>query len=128
MEIAKYYNLIRWALLLILSVAFMYFGVIKLMGGKAVAELVSWGFPAWSAYAIGGIQVFAALGLFYHSTVRLGIFLMTVIAIGAILTLAGKHLFYPDIFYPILLLLCLFGTMYLKAKRPEEEEGRWGLI
>lgn len=98
------------------------------MGGKAVAELVSWGFPAWSAYAIGGIQVFAAFGLFHRSTVKLGIFLMTVIAIGAILTLAGKHLFIPDMLYPIGLLLCLFGTMYLKSQRSEEEEGRWGLI
>jgi len=29
---------------------------------------------------------------------------------------------------PIAFLLGLFGLMYLKAKRPEEEEGRWGLL
>jgi hypothetical protein len=123
----KYQKYIRWGLLGALTAGLLYQAVIKL-SGKEVALLVSWGFPAWSVYLIGGLQLLGALGLFYRSTVKISLFFLTTIVIGAILTLAGKHLFYPDLFYPIAFLLGLFGLMYLKAKRPDDEEGRWGLL
>lgn len=123
----KYHKFIRWGLLGALTAGFLYAGIIKLLG-KDNALFVSWGFPAWSTYVIGALQCFGALALFYRPVVKLGMFFLTVIMIGATLTLAGKHLFYPDIFAPIAFLLGLFGMMYLKAKRPEDEEGRWGLL
>lgn len=123
----KYHKYIRWGLLGALTAGFLYAGIIKLLG-KDNALFVSWGFPAWSTYVIGGLQCFGALALFYRPVVKLGMFFLTVIMIGATLTLAGKHLFYPDIFAPIAFLLGLFGMMYLKAKRPDDEEGRWGLL
>lgn len=123
----KYHKYIRWGLLGALTAGFLYAGVIKLIG-KDNALFVSWGFPVWFTYVVGALQCFGALALFYRPTVKTGMFFLTVIIIGAILTLAGKHMFYPDILAPIAFLLGLFGLMYLKAKRPEEEEGRWGLL
>ncbi len=124
----KYYHIIRRVLLGLLIVGFLYAGVMKLLGNDTKMFL-TWGFPVWSVYAIGGLQCFAALSLCYRPLVKMGMFFLTTIMIGAILTLAGKHLFFPDLLAPLAFLLGLFGLMYLKAKRPEEEEeGRWGLI
>ena len=127
MDISKYHKVIRWVILSALTAGFLYEGVIKLLGMET-AQFVAWGFPAWSVYVIGGIECFGALGLFYRPLVKLSLFLLTALIIGAVLTLAGKHLFFPRMIAPILFMLGLFGLMYLKAKRPEEEEGRWGLL
>ena len=122
----KYYTYIRWGLLAVISLGFLYEGAMKVFG-QSTAEFVAWGFPAWSVYVVGGFQLLGAFGLFHHKTVSLALFIISVILIVAILTLAGKHLFFPRMIYPILYLLGIFGLMYLKAKRTEEEP-RWGLL
>ncbi len=122
----KKYTYIRWAILGAISLGFLFEGGMKVFG-QTTAEFVAWGFPAWSVYVVGGFQLFAAFGLFHHKTVKLSLFILTVITLVAILTLAGKHLFFPRLIYPVLYLLGIFGLMYLKAKRGEEE-ARWGLI
>jgi uncharacterized membrane protein YphA (DoxX/SURF4 family) len=122
----EYHDTIRRVLLFILAFGFLYSGIMKLIG-KETAEFVAWGFPAWFVYVIGTMQVFGACGFFYTPTVRMSLFFLTVIMICAILTLAGKHQFLPDLILPICYLLGLFALMYLKTKQGEEGN-RWGLL
>lgn len=123
----KHYDKIRWAILGALAVGFLFEGIRKLFGKENI-EFISWGFPVWFTYVVGTLQTVCALGLMYRPIVKMSLFFLTVITIGAILTLAGKHIFFPDILAPIAFLLGIFGLMYLKAKRNEDDEGRWGLI
>jgi hypothetical protein len=130
----KWYAYIRWGILGALTIGLLYEIVTKFIGTQT-PELVSWGFPAWSVYVIAGAQLFGALGLYYHKTVRLALTVLTVTTIGAILTVAGKHASFATVteyslrlLWPSLYLLGTFALMYLKAKRKDDEEDRWGLI
>ncbi len=115
----------RWVLLGVVTLTFLGYGAMILMG-KMTVQFLAWGFPAWSVYGIGGIEVLSAGGLHWKKMRGWSMFILTVMSIGAILTLVGHHTKWikdPVVspIPPILLLLCLFGVMYLNGKKAESE-------
>lgn len=117
--------ILRWALLGLVTATFLGYGVIILMG-KMTNHFLAWGFPAWTVYGIGGIEVLAACGLHWNKMKGWSMVLLTILSIGAILTLVGHHAkWIKDLVVspipPILLLLCLFSVMYLNGKKADSE-------
>lgn len=121
------YKIIRWVLLALMTVLFLAVGVLCLMGKMTTMFTHDWGYPAWSAYGIGALEILSALGLYHHKTVGMSLFLLMVISICSILTLAGHHEWqHAEPLIPVFSLLSVWGLMYLRNKR--EGDARWGLL
>ncbi len=117
--------ILRWVLLGLVTAIFLGYGVMILMG-KMTNHFLAWGFSAWIVYVIGGIEVLAAAGLHWNKIKGISMFFLTIMSMGAILTLVGHHAKWikdPVVspIPPILLLLCLFGIMYLNGKKADSE-------
>ena len=120
-------KIVRWVLLALVSVIFLAAGIMCVMG-KLAPNFHDWGYPAWSPLVIGAIEIFAALGLYYHKTAGLALMMLMVICLCSILTLAGHHDWkHAEPLIPAFSLLAVWGLMYLKNKR-EDEDPRWGLL
>ncbi len=117
--------ILRYILLGLVTATFLGYGVMILMG-KMTNHFLAWGFPSWSVYGIGGIEVLSAGGLHWKKMKGWSMVILTVMSMGAILTLVGHHAKWikdPVVspIPPILLLLCLFGIMYLNGKKADSE-------
>ena len=117
--------ILRWVILGLVTATFLGYGVMILMG-KMTNHFLAWGFPAWSVYGVGGIELLAAAGLHWNKMKGWSMVILTIMSMVAILTLVGHHAKWikdPVVspIAPILLLLCLFGLMYLNGKKTASE-------
>lgn len=61
---AKTKNIIAWVLSGFLALAFISAGAVKLMGAESqVLAFQSWGYPSWSMYPIGIVEILLALAI-----------------------------------------------------------------
>ena len=77
-------------------------------------------------YAIGGFEVLGACGLYWKKAKAWSMLILIVISMGAILTLVGHHVKWlkDPLLSPmpaLVILLSLFGIMYLNAKQRKSE-------
>ena len=120
-------KIIRWVLLALMTALFLTAGVLCLMGKLNTMFAHDWGYPTGANNAVGALEIFCAFGLYHHKTAGMALFLLMVISIASILTLAGHHLWqHFEPLLPIFSLLSVWGLMYLRNKR--EDEARWGLL
>ncbi len=117
--------ILRWVLLGLVTATFLGYGVMILMG-KMTNHFLAWGFPGWSVYGVGALELLAAGGLYWNKVKGLCMVMLTIMSMGAILTLVGHHAKWikdPVVspIPPILLLLCLFCIMYLNGKKADSE-------
>jgi putative oxidoreductase len=71
----------------LLSVAFVSSGLPKLMNEEVAAiEFAVWGFPHWSLYVVGGIELLGALAILHRRTQRWGLVLLAAVICGGIAT------------------------------------------
>jgi putative oxidoreductase len=71
----------------LLSVAFVSSGLPKLMNEEVAAvEFAVWGFPHWSLYVVGGIELLGALAILYRGTLRWGVLLLAAVICGGVVT------------------------------------------
>jgi len=105
-----------WALTILLALAFLGAGGMKLSGAEEMAaNFATWGLPAWSMYAIGALEVLAAITLLIPRIAPVGAFLLMSTMIGAALThiLTGT----PEGIPPnVVLFLMASGVMYLRRE------------
>lgn len=72
---------------LLLSVAFVSSALPKLMNEEVAAiEFAVWGFPHWSLYVVGGIELLGALAILNRRTLRWGLVLLAAVTCGGIAT------------------------------------------
>jgi hypothetical protein len=78
-------ELITWILAGILVLAYIGAGSSKLIGAEAqIKNLQSWGYPLWSLYPIGLIEIALAVGLLiprFRKITIYGIFIWTIVAV-----------------------------------------------
>ena len=77
--------ILSWVLIVPVALLFGLAGLPKL-GGAAGEMFMNWGYPAWFALVIGALESVGAVGLLLPKTMRWGVYLMTVIMIGAAIT------------------------------------------
>ena len=123
----KVFTITRRSILILVVLAFLAGGVLELMG-KLKTEFMLW--PPWSLYIIATIELLGACGLFYSKTARLAMMLLTVTTVLSVLTHIGHHAWFKlptGLLSTGIILLALFGLMYLQAKR-SDPDSRWGFF
>jgi putative oxidoreductase len=119
MKLSKVRNIIGWALVVLLALAYLAAAAGKLTGA-ATQMFAHWGYPAWFAKLIGVLELAGAIGLLIPKTMRYAVLGLIVIMIGAAYThLAnqeGLQILRPTIF---LTLLCTVWWL----RRPHNQRG-----
>ena len=76
-----------WIVTIILAVAFLLFGILKLIGAEPLAgEFTKWGYPAWFRLLIGVAEIGGAVLLLLPRTVALSAAGLCVLMVGAVFT------------------------------------------
>ena len=84
---------LAWALRVLLALAFLAAGGAKVAGNPGMRQnLVDMGYPAWSGYLIGSLEVLGAVALLLPRFVRPAALGLLVIMLGAV----GSHVFLSD--------------------------------
>lgn len=113
-------RVLRMTLLTFVTVAFFATGAFKLFGTSFEKELfLQWGYPLWFMYVVGVVEVLGAVLLHVKRLSQYAALGLVAVALGAIST----HVAHGEGFVaPIpatLLLLSLFGVLYLGRGRSE---------
>ena len=109
-----------WILTILLGVAFGLIGLTK-MGGMAGDMFVDWGYPAWFALVVGAVEAIGGILLVIPRTLRFGVFLLTVVMVGA----AATHLLNSEaiqILRPAAFGCALWLALWLRKVEPPVEE------
>ncbi len=76
-----------WIVTIVLAVAFLLFGTLKLIGAEPLAgEFTKWGYPVWFRLLIGVAEVGGAVLLLLPRTVALSAAGLGVLMVGAVFT------------------------------------------
>ena len=95
---------LRQGLVAILAAMFLISGLTKFLGSAALLETFArWGYPAWFAYLIGGVELFAGTLLLVPHLRVFGAFILTLEMFGAFLT----HLTHGEAFLAFLPLVVM---------------------
>ena len=106
-----------WALKILLAVAFIGFGAMKLVGvPMLVQEFETIGLGQWFRLLTGLIEIGAAVLLLVPSTARFGALAMLCVSIGALLTQAA--ILHGDIIHTIVLIAAT-GFLAWMTWRPQ---------
>ncbi|MEM1348979.1 MAG: DoxX family protein [Myxococcota bacterium] len=105
-----------WALTILLALAFLGAGGMKLSGAEEmVKNFATWGLPIWAMYAIGVLEVLAALTLLVPKAAPVGAFLLMSTMIGAAITHAVTGT--PEGIPPNVVLFAMAaGVLYLRRE------------
>jgi uncharacterized membrane protein len=91
-------NAVRSLIILFLSVGFLGIGMLKLVSLPAIVEHFNiWGFPNWSLYLIGVIELSFALMVFYKPWRRIAAIAIVAFMLGV----TGFHIYHTDLSYLI---------------------------
>jgi uncharacterized membrane protein len=101
-------NIIGWILTVILALAFLMDGGVKLSGqAEMVQNFEKWGLPLTSMYLIGTAEIVGAIGMLIPKTRFLAVLGLMGLMLGAI----GTHILNNEQFIPPLVLLILLGAL-----------------
>lgn len=78
-------TIVGWVLAVLLAAAYAVSAIAKLTGA-ATEMFAGWGYPAWFATLIGGIELVGAAGLLIPKTRRWAVLGLTVVMLGAAYT------------------------------------------
>lgn len=116
--------IISWVLVVLTAFLFGLTALAKL-GGMAGQMFLGWGYPAWFAYVIGALEGVGAVALLIPRTMRWGVYLLTIIMIGAAIThlVNGEGL---AVLRPALFAGGMWLALYLRSstRRAMNEEDR----
>lgn len=113
---SKFWIVLRWTLIVLVTVAFLALGVMKLMG-KMSSDFHAWGYPSWFVYVVGVGEILGAVGLYLKKTAGWSLMILGIISAAAALTHIGHHEGLVAPLPAIGLLLCVIGVGYLNAKQ-----------
>ena len=110
-------NTVSLVLTVILSLGFLYFGVIKLIGPELVLEnFKRWGLPDMARYGIGGLEVAGAIGLWIPALRRLAALGLMGLMAGAIYTHLSNGEGFVAASQAILMFLLAGALFFLRKK------------
>jgi len=105
---------IRNLLILVLSSGFLGIGMLKLVEFPAIASIFfDWGFPLWSRYIIGVIEIIIAIGVFYQPTRLKASFGILILMLGATIV----HIYFKEterLLPPVLIILGALSLIFLQ--------------
>ncbi|SMG48010.1 DoxX-like family protein [Marivirga sericea] len=105
---SKTKNIIGWILAVVLALAFVMAGGVKLSGqAEMIQNFEKWGLPIRAMYLIGGAEILGAIGILIPKTRFLAVLGLLGLMLGAI----GTHLLNGEAFIPPLVLLILLGAL-----------------
>lgn len=110
-------SILSWVVAVPVALLFGLTGLAKL-GGAAGQMFIDWGYPAWFAYVIGAVEAFGALLLLIPQTMRGGVYLLTVVMVGAALT----HIINAEglaVLRPTIFAAAMWGALYLRSSAGE---------
>ncbi len=105
-------TIVGWVLAILLAAAYAMSAIGKLTGA-ATEMFAGWGYPAWFATLIGGIELVGAAGLLIPKTRRWAVLGLTVVMLGA----AYTHLSNNEavqVSRPLIFLVALWVTWWLR--------------
>lgn len=116
-HMTKHQRMTYWILLVLVTIAFLGAGTMKLISNPMeVGMFANWGYPLWFMYFTGVCEVAGAIGLHVKKVARIAAICLILLLCGAV----GTHVFHGEgLIKPIpatVLMLFLFGILYLKAK------------
>jgi len=113
--ISKGQNIAAWVISVLLGVAFVMSGGMKLSGApEMVANFQRWGYPGFFIYVTGAIELVSALLLFMPRTAAYGAALLIPTMVGAVLT----HLTHDEMSHaPVPLVLGALAAVVLFLRR-----------
>lgn len=97
----------------IVTLAFLFFGGIKMMSpDQVVQNFLTWGYPAGFHYVVGTLEILAAIGLLLVPFARMAALFLAVMMIGAL----GTHVMHPPLIAGVqsLVLLILCITLFVR--------------
>lgn len=112
--VLRLFSALKYLLLLVICGGFLGIGMQELVGVPWIVEQFEyWGFPIWTMYVIGFIQVAAAILTFYQPTRVLGCLILLVNMLGAVVT----HIYaqqYDRLSPPIVLALLIISLIFIE--------------
>jgi len=86
-------NYTKWSayavllVMLVTSAGFAASGLSKLAAAEVPSiEFAIWGYPAWSLYVVGAMEVLGAAAIWHRRTLRMGLVLLGLVVVAATLT------------------------------------------
>jgi uncharacterized membrane protein YphA (DoxX/SURF4 family) len=117
---------VGWVLAVLLAVAFLISGSMKLRGDEQMAEhFRNWGYPDWFMTVVGAAEVAGAALLLISRFSRFAVFGLAVIMVGAVIT----HITHQETAQavPALVLLFLLGIAAV-VRWPRTLRQRWRAV
>jgi putative oxidoreductase len=105
-----------WTVSILLAALFFFAGGLKLLASDETAPMfIQFGFPAWFGTFIGVCEVLGAVGLLVPHLATLAAAGLSVIMVGAFLTMATHHQL-PQSLMPLLVLALLLAVARARFK------------
>lgn len=105
---------IKNLLILILSAGFLGIGMLKIVDFQAISNyFLNWGFPLWTKYIVGVIEIVIAIGIFYQPTRVKASICSVILMFGALLI----HIYFKEIdmlLPPILITLGAISLIFIE--------------
>lgn len=84
---AKTKNIIIWIIIAFVTFVFSFVGVSKLLGtASQIEKLNGWGFPLWTRFPIGIVELLLGIGLLFQKIRKLTIYLILLWGVFAVIT------------------------------------------
>ncbi len=109
---------LAWLLLGVLAFFYGMAAVAKLTGQMDHAFTEWWGYPAWLATVIGGVELLGAIGLLVPKATRWAVYGLSLVMLGAIYThvAAGEGM---QVMRPIAFVAVLWTALFLRRRASE---------
>ena len=88
-------NIIIWIIIAFVAFVLCFVGISKLIGvDSQIAKLEGWGFPLWTRFPIGIIELLLGIGLLFSKVRKVTVYLILVWGVFAVITYvqAGQYL------------------------------------
>ena len=83
----KVKNIIIWIIAVAVAAIFVYVGIAKLAGAQEmIKKLEGWGFPLWTRYPIGIVEIGLAIPLVIPKARKVGVYLILLWGVFAAIT------------------------------------------
>lgn len=116
-------KLVGWFLTILLTLAFVASAISKLIG-IATQMFIHWGYPAWFATVIGGLELLGAIGILIQRLSLYATLVLTVIMLGAAYTHLANHEGL-QVLRPIIFIAVLWLSWWLRLDAARASAARY---
>jgi putative oxidoreductase len=112
--LTKKESVTMWGLSVLLAALFLFASATKLIGVPSVVEgFRHWGFPTWSRFVIGGIELVGAVGLLIPRYAAEAASFLIMVMVGALFTLLHAR---ENFLLPLVVMVLLGAVTWLRSE------------